>query len=71
MSSQKLVLSGMLATSYKPMGSTFLPWGDKTTNPLTSSMKLIRMMRIIVRFESVEADSPKLSRILALDSRQW
>ena len=54
MGGKKLMVSGMLAWSHKVMGSTIPPRGDKVSDPLTCSMKLMRRMRIIVKVERIE-----------------
>ena len=43
---EKLVLSGMFARSPLVMGSTIPPRGDKLSKPLTSLMKLMRIIKV-------------------------
>ena len=72
MGGKKLMVSGTLAWSHKVVGSTIPPRGDKVSNPLTCSMKLMRRMRVFVKVKRIEeVNLPKPSHILASGSIQW
>ncbi len=72
MGGKKLMALGTLAWSHKVVGSTIPPRGDKVSNPLTCSMKLMRRMRVFVKVKRIEeVNLPKPSHILASGSIQW